>query len=149
MQIIIFVGIQASGKSTFFKERFFDTHIRINFDMLKTKYRENLLIEACLNAKQPFVIDKTNPTNEERAQYIALARTHNFSIVGFYFASNIKNSLERNNLRAGKAKVPEKGILGTYNRLQIPQMSEGFDELFYVQIDETGSFIVEEWQDEI
>jgi len=29
MQAILFVGLQASGKSSFFKQRFFDTHIRI------------------------------------------------------------------------------------------------------------------------
>jgi predicted kinase len=30
MQAVIFIGIQATGKSTFFKEMFFTTHIRIN-----------------------------------------------------------------------------------------------------------------------
>jgi hypothetical protein len=30
--------------------------------MLKTKYREKLLIEACLKAKQSFVVDKMNVT---------------------------------------------------------------------------------------
>jgi predicted kinase len=48
---IIFVGIQATGKSTFFKERFFDTHVRINLDMLKTRHREETLFNACLEAK--------------------------------------------------------------------------------------------------
>jgi transcriptional regulator with XRE-family HTH domain len=37
VEAIIFVGIQASGKSTFYRERFFDTHLRINLDMLKTR----------------------------------------------------------------------------------------------------------------
>ena len=37
MEAVIFTGIQASGKSTFFKERFFDTHVRINLDMLDSK----------------------------------------------------------------------------------------------------------------
>jgi predicted kinase len=35
MEAVIFVGIQGSGKSTFYNERFVDTHIRINLDMLK------------------------------------------------------------------------------------------------------------------
>jgi len=29
MQVIIFIGIQATGKSIFYKENFFDTHVRI------------------------------------------------------------------------------------------------------------------------
>lgn len=149
MQMVIFVGIQGTGKSTFFKERFFDTHIRINFDMLKTKHREKLLIEACLEAKQPFVIDKTNPTIEDRAKYIALAKQYKFSIAGYYFASSLADAIERNNQREGKAKIPEKGVYATYSRLQIPSLAEGFDELFYVKINETGGFAVENWQYEI
>ena len=70
MEAIIFVGIQASGKSTFYRERFFDTHLRINLDMLKTRYREQLILRACIEAKQPFVVDNTNPSVEERARYI-------------------------------------------------------------------------------
>lgn len=149
MQLIIFIGIQAVGKSTFFKERFIDTHIRINQDMLKTKHREHLLIEACLEAKQSFVIDKTNPTIEDRSKYIHLAMHHQFLITGYYFESKVSDSLVRNSKREGKMQIPDKGILGTYNKLQLPSLKEGFNELFYVKIDESNGFIVEDWQNEI
>lgn len=145
MQMVIFTGIQGAGKSTFFKTYFSDTHIRINLDMLKTKHREKLLIEACFQAKQPFVIDKTNATIEARAKYIFLARAYGFYVVGYYFASNLADAIARNNQRQGREKIPEKGILATYNRLQIPSLAEGFDELFYVRIGETNKFIVEKW----
>jgi predicted kinase len=36
MEAIILIGIQASGKSTFFQQQFFATHVRINLDSLKT-----------------------------------------------------------------------------------------------------------------
>ena len=39
MEIIILMGIQASGKSTFYRQKFADSHIRINLDMLKTRHR--------------------------------------------------------------------------------------------------------------
>ncbi|MEZ5424706.1 MAG: ATP-binding protein [Pyrinomonadaceae bacterium] len=149
MQAIIFIGIQGAGKSTFFKERFYDTHIRINLDMLRTKHREKVLIEACLEAKQPFVIDKTNPTREARAGYIERARLYKFSVAGYYFASDLAEAIERNKRRAGRANVPEKAIVATYNRLEIPALSEGFDELFYVKSDEAKGFTAEEWRDEI
>ncbi|MCB9352743.1 MAG: ATP-binding protein, partial [Lewinellaceae bacterium] len=32
MEGILFIGIQASGKSTFYKERFFNSHLRISLD---------------------------------------------------------------------------------------------------------------------
>jgi predicted kinase len=74
MEAVIFVGIQASGKSTFYLQRFFETHVRINLDMLRTRHREQVLIEACVAGKQSFVIDNTNATREQRARYIAPAR---------------------------------------------------------------------------
>ena len=37
MEAVIFVGIQGSGKSSYYKERFFRTHFRINLDMLRTR----------------------------------------------------------------------------------------------------------------
>lgn len=149
MEAIIFVGIQGAGKSTFFKQRFFDTHIRINLDMLRTKNREKLILEACLAAKQKFVIDKTNLTREEREKYIVAAKSFGFKIVGYYFQTNLEKAIERNNQRQGKAKVPEKALLGSFNRLKIPQFDEGFDELFYVSIDDENIFVVEDWKDEI
>jgi predicted kinase len=149
MEAVIFVGIQGSGKSTFFKQRFFETYIRINLDMLRTRYRENLIFEACLEAKQKFVIDNTNLTRLEREKYIVRAKIYGFEVIGYYFQTDLKKSIERNNRREGKAKIPEKGLLAAHKRLQIPQFDEGFDELFYVSITEENNFAVESWKDEI
>jgi predicted kinase len=149
MEAVIFVGIQGAGKSTFFKRNFFDTHIRINLDMLRTKNREKLIFEACLEAKQKFVVDKTNLTREEREKYILQAINHGFKIVGYYFQADLKKAIERNNQRSEKAKVPEKAILVSFKRLQIPEYDEGFSELFYVSINDENEFIVKNWEDEI
>ncbi len=149
MELIIFIGIQAVGKSTFYQQRFFNTHIRINLDMLKTRHREQILVNACLTAKQPFVIDNTNVTRSERARYIAAAKAARFRVAGYYFQSPIHDALERNRRRSGRQLIPEKGIAGTYKRLQLPQLDEGFDELYYVSIDDTQNFIIQEWNHEI
>jgi len=149
MEAVIFVGIQGAGKSTFCKERFFDTHIRINLDMLRTKNREKLIFEACLEAKQKIVIDKTNLTREEREKHIVSAKSFGFKIIGYYFQTNLEKAMERNNQRMGKAKIPDKGLFSSFKRLQIPKLEEGFDELFYVSINEENDFVVEDWKDEI
>lgn len=149
MEAVIFIGIQAAGKSTFFKQRFFQTHIRLNMDMLRTRHRETILLQACLEAKQPFVIDNTNPSIEERVRYIAPARASRFRVVGYYFQSNIVDALERNAARLGKERIPEKGIRAAYKRLQLPSLSEGFDQLYYVKMAEAGEFLVQEWADEV
>jgi predicted kinase len=150
MEAVIFIGIQAVGKSTFYKERFFATHVRINLDMLKTRQREALILQACLAAKQPFVIDNTNTRKSERAQYIALASAAGFQVIGCYFQSRLQDALQRNSQRSGKAKIPEKGVIATHQRLEVPSLAEGFDQLSYVQIDPlSGQFVIKEWQDEI
>ncbi len=74
MEAVLLIGIQASGKSTFYRDRFFDTHVRINRDMLRTRRRERLLLEACIAGLQPFVVDNTNVTPEERARSIGPAK---------------------------------------------------------------------------
>ena len=149
MEAIILIGIQAAGKSTFYQQRFFATHIRLSLDMLKTRHREQLLLRACLEAKQPFVVDNTNPTRAERAVYINAAKAAGFSVTGYYFQAKPAEALARNALRSGKARVPDKGVLGTYKRLELPRYAEGFDQLFYVSINEHNEFVVEEWRDEI
>jgi len=45
--------------------------------------------------------------------------------------------------------VPLCGILGTAGRMELPTRAEGFDDLFYVRIDEAGGFVIEEWKDEV
>lgn len=149
MEAIIFIGIQGAGKSSFYRERFFTTHLRLNLDMLKTRRRERILLEACLAAKQPFVVDNTNVLAEERARYISLARPAGFRVMGYYFRSDVQAALARNSQRSGKAAVPAKALLATYKRLQLPRLEEGFDRLYYVFLDEAGRFQVREWSDEI
>ncbi|WP_413200948.1 AAA family ATPase [Nostoc piscinale] len=149
MQLIIFIGIQASGKSTFYSQRFSDTHIRINLDMLKTRHREKRLIETCLEIGQSFVVDNTNPTPEERERYILLAKNQGFRITGYYFESKIADSIQRNQNRKPEQQVPDKGIRGTYSRLILPRYEEGFDELYYVRLIPKGEFAVQEWLDEV
>ncbi len=148
MQGAIFIGLQASGKSTYYQKKFSKTHIRLNMDMLRTRHREKLLFEACLEAKQPVVIDNTNPTESERASYIIRLKESDFEITGYYFASSLNECLNRNALRTGKERIPDVGLKGTYNKLELPQYSEGFDRLYYVAIKD-NDFVMEEWKDEV
>jgi len=147
MEAVIFIGIQASGKSSYYLEKFYQTHIRLNLDMLRTRHREDILLDACLQSKQKFVIDNTNPLRSDRKKYIDKAKQHGFDTIGYYFKSSVSECLERNQKRTGKSFVPEVAVLGTYNKMELPQMNEGFDKLYYVSI-ENGTFLVEEYRTE-
>lgn len=145
MEAILLMGIQATGKSTFYKHNFADTHLRINLDMLHTRHREALILNACLEAKQSFVVDNTNPRQLDRQRYISVAKPMGFTIIGYYFQSKVNEAMARNKLRPGKAYIPENGILATQRRLEIPNYSEGFDQLYYVTLAEQFKFVVKEW----
>lgn len=148
MEAVIFVGIQASGKSTFYKEHFFNSHLRISNDLLKTKNRERRMFKFCFDTSMPLVIDNTNVTVEIRARYIALLREHGYRIKCYYFKSDLVRCLQWNGQRQGTACIPEVGIFGTHKRLEIPRLSEGFDELYYVDwVD--GNRVVKDWNSEV
>ena len=149
VQLVLFVGVQASGKSTFYRERFAETHLRLSLDMLRTRHREAILLAACLEAKQPVVIDNTNPSREERTRYIALAKSARFEVVGYYFRSVFAEAAPINAYRPPEKRVPDLGLLGTLGRLERPRYGEGFDRLYYVRPDGTGGFLVDEWRDDL
>lgn len=143
MEAVIFSGLQATGKTTFYKERFLNTHIRISLDMLRTRHREALFLGACFAARQPFVVDNTNITREQRQVYIELAKKAGFKVVGYYFQSEIKDILRRNQQRTGKSVVPKGGIFGMKKRFQAPTKDEGYDDLFTVTIQPDNQFLIE------
>jgi predicted kinase len=149
VEAVIFIGLQGAGKSTFYRQRFFATHMRINLDMLKTRHRERRFLQVCLETCQPFVVDNTNPTCGERRVYIDASKQAGFRVIGYYFQSKVADCKLRNVQRPVEQQIPLKGLLGTAGRMQSPSREEGFDELYYVWIDKGNQFIVEEWKDEI
>lgn len=142
MQCLLFIGIPGSGKSAFFKAAFADTHVRINRDMLKTRTREQRLFAACLETRQPCVIDNTNATVEERARFIGPANAHGFTVTGYFFDVPTADALARNAGRAEGQRVPPVAIYATAKRLQEPRLSEGFETLFRVRLD-GGSLVIQ------
>lgn len=142
---IILIGIQASGKSTFYHERF-EAYVHINLDTLHTRNKEKLLIQECVENGDSFVVDNTNPTKADREKYIQIARDHGYRIRGYYFQSSVSDCIARNQKREGKARIPDQAVASTHRKLELPEYGEGFDELFYVCMKD-GSFIIEEWRE--
>ncbi len=140
-ELVIFVGLQASGKSTFFRERFAADHEHVSKDLFRNNRNRNKrqkeLIEAALGAGRSVVVDNTNPSVEDRRPLLGLGREFGARIVGYYFESAVRECLARNARREGKERVPDVAIYATAKRLVPPALVEGFDELLHVRL--TGS----------
>jgi predicted kinase len=145
VELIVLMGMQASGKSSFCRKRFFNTHIRLNLDMLVTRNRMRILLDACMAAQQRCVIDCTNLTAEERSEYIAAARRSMFRTECYYFRSVLDECLKRNAERKPPARVPDAALRNSASRLQPPSYREGFDKIHYVRIGADNAFEVSDW----
>ena len=149
MELIVFIGLQGSGKSTFYHTYFAATHDHISKDLLgnnKNPNRRQLqLIESALQAKHSVVVDNTNPTFEVRKLLIELGHLYGATITGYYFEPNLKQSLERNKQRSGKAKVPDVAIYATNKKLEPPAYAEGFDKIYIVRTAANALFEINEW----
>ena len=143
--MVIMMGLQGSGKSTFYAKHLAGDYVRVNLDTLKTRYREGLLIDECLREGKSFAVDNTNPTRADRARYISRAQENGYHVIGYFMESKIKDCIARNAQREGKARVPDNAIAATSNRLEIPSFEEGFGELYFVKND-GKSMIIEEWR---
>lgn len=142
MELIVFIGIPASGKSTFYKQHFFDSHLRLNLDMLKTRTREKILFDACLESKTKIVLDNTNPFKKQRERVILTAKRNNYRVIGYYFCSKVEDAVKRNKVRV--KPIPDIAIYAISKKMQLPALGEGFDTLYSVII-EHNSFNIKEW----
>jgi predicted kinase len=143
----VLVGLQASGKSTFYRQRFGDTHSLVSRDLFRNhrrpSERQRALLEAELRAGRPVVVDNTNPTVEDRAAILSVGRAFDVPAVCYFFVPDVRASLARNALREARERVPAVAIFATRKRLAPPALAEGFDRLFEVEAGE-GDFRVRE-----
>jgi len=140
MECVILIGLPASGKSTFFRERFAGTHDHVSKDLLRhntrPERRQEQLIGESLASGRSVVIDNTNPSVAVRASLIAAARRHGAEVVGYFFVTEAGDALRRNRAREGRDRVPDVAIFTVRKRLEPPTVAEGFDRLYVVRMNE-------------
>lgn len=140
---VIFIGIQASGKTTFFNT-FMSNLVHINLDSLHSRGKEKQLLAQCFEKQDSFVVDNTNFLKSDRKRYIPLAKEYGYRIIGIFFQSRLSDRIQRNENR--DRKVPKCAIISTQKQLEFPSLDEGFDEIFFARITETG-FEIDNWRD--
>ena len=152
MEMIILMGLQASCKSTFYRNHFTDTHEHISKDLLLKSKNKNKdqkqaeLIEGAFQEQRSVVIDNTNATKLDRLLLIELGHRYEATIIGYYFQPDVSSSRKRNKQRTGKAQVPEKAIFITEHKFTPPSYDDGFDRLYYIRIAEDSTTEKPEWE---
>jgi predicted kinase len=140
MEVVILIGLPASGKSTFFRERFAATHDHVSRDLMRhvarPHARQQQLVAASLSAGRPVVVDNTNPSRSGRAAIVGLARQYGVPAIAYYFESAASDALRRNRNREGRERVPDVAIFTVRKRLEPPDASEGFERIYLVTLNE-------------
>jgi len=135
-ELVLLVGLPASGKSTYYYAHFAGTHVHVSKDLMPNARtrdtRQRALIEEALSAGKSVVVDNTNPSPQIRAPLIALGRRHGARVIAVYFPTEVRTAIVRNRGREGGARVPNVAIFTTQKKLVPPAMDEGFDEVITV-----------------
>ena len=137
-ELVVFVGLPASGKSTFYRERFAATHELVSKDLMPNNTRradrQRELVAAALARGRSVVVDNTNTRRADRAELLGLARAAGATTALYHFAAPIGDCLARNRKREGKARVPDVALFVANKRLEPPADDEGFDARYEVSL---------------
>ena len=139
-ELVIFVGLPGSGKSTYYRDKFAASHLHVSKDLMGSARdrdaKQLRVIADALDKGSSVVVDNTNASRQIRAPLIALGRRHGARVIAYYFDCSVKVCLMRNRGREGKARVPDVAIFVTAKKLQSPHADEGFDEVHVIRCDE-------------
>jgi len=134
-EMIIMVGIQASGKTTFVKRHLLPNgYVHINRDTLNTQGKCLEMTRTSLSEGKRVVIDNTNPDVGSRKKYIDLARPHGIPVRCFV-SSTIKDlalhlNFYRERVTNGSVeKIPEVAYRSFMMKYMPPSLNEGFSQI--------------------
>jgi AAA domain len=97
MELVVVIGLQGAGKSTFTRANFAEGYVHISRDLLRNNRHPSLrqlqLIEEALREGCSIVVDNTHATVADRAPIIALGCQYGARILGYYFPPRVAESL--------------------------------------------------------
>lgn len=144
-ELVVFTGLQAAGKTSFYRERFAASNVHISKDAWPNarnkQQRQQRLIEQHLRAGHSVVVDNTNPTPSDRAPLIELGLALGARLLCYSFIVTVEQALIRNADRTGRACVDNVAIYSVAKRLVPPRTTEGFEQCFEVELTDAG-FVV-------
>ncbi len=149
-QLIILVGLPASGKTTFAQT--IDDQIanvqRINQDEIRTKGKcDELFSKYTKNINQTVILDRCNLTINERRYWLDLNNTNEKNVWCIHFASNPEECKWRIKNRKDHPTVTDslqgqRLIENISNTLQVPTIEEGFSQIDVIESFKDANFLL-------
>ena len=132
-ELVVMVGLQAAGKSTYCRRVLGQTHVVVSKDNLRNNRRRQRrqlqLIEEALASGRSVVVDNTHASLEERAPLIELARQRGLKVRVVFLDTPMEVCDERNAGRTERERVPDVGLYSTRKKFVRPRIEEGMDEI--------------------
>ncbi|MFF3904614.1 AAA family ATPase [Streptomyces sp. NPDC001848] len=147
LDMAVLVGLQASGKSTFYVQRLSGRYELVSKDRFprrsRNKQRRQMRqVQEALAAGRPLAVDNTNPSPQEWGPLVEVGHAHGATVTAYWFPPDLTGSLARNATRADRERVPDIGVFATLKRLRRPSPADGFDAVLEVRFDGRGGFEV-------
>lgn len=128
--LIIFVGMQGSGKTTTYNEFFRPLGIRmVSRDVCKKKEMVLAKLSGLMEDGQSVVVDNTNPSLEDRQVFFDLAEKYGHKVTVVYF---LRDGRGWNKLRPEHKRVDTKAYISFFCRLDPPTEDNTPGDLIYV-----------------
>ena len=142
-ELVVMVGLQGSGKSTWVAEHLAGTHVVVSKDHWPNarhrEARQRRIVAGLLAEGTSVVVDNTDPSPAERAPLVELAVAAGVPARAVFVDTPLEICQERNAARTGRARVPEVGLFSTAARLVPPTTDEGFTSVDVVDWPPTGA----------
>lgn len=129
-ELIIMVGYQGSGKSTFAEKHFGGKYEILQGDVLKTEAKISKHLRAQLSSGNSVVLDATNPSIKKRAVFIKIAKEHDATVRVIHVATTIEEALGRNAER--DKPVPKIAFYLFRKNFEEPTRAEGIEEIITI-----------------